>query len=277
MSRPTIGDVIREHWEHIYDSRSARGTEAREKISDVRDQLLGMGFTHWQQMRVFSKALRQPLSRAEFDEGMRETRGLPLPDHFFQPPPRGHRAKRFFGVKSPAQGLKVIKHPDITANWEKSLRWKPTQRTAVLLPCAATKPFPDAPSHKAGYLEAIGNKKVDLFVVSEPLGIIPYSWSRKWPNDAYDFPPEHLRGAAFDLLAQRMGKWFDRVGKKYDKIYLALPAHHSRLIKAAIGDRKVPTVDVGIGACLKSNKCATGEYRSTTHAYRGFLKGRLRT
>jgi 7-cyano-7-deazaguanine synthase in queuosine biosynthesis len=191
--------------------------------------------------------------------------------------PKGRQNKRFFGVTSPAQGLKVIKHPDITANWEKSLRWKPTEKTAVLLPCAATKPFPDAPSHKAGYLDAVGNKKVDLFVVSEPLGIVPYSWSRKWPNNAYDFPPEHLQGAAFDLLAERMGKWFDRVGKKYDKIYLALPRHHARLIKTAIGDRKVPTVDVGIGACLKAKKCATGEYRSTTHAYRGFLKGRLRT
>ena len=190
--------------------------------------------------------------------------------------PEGRKNKRFFGVTSPAQGLKVIKHPDITSNWEKSLRWKPTEKTAVLLPCAATKPFPDAPSHKAGYLDAIGNKKVDLFVVSEPLGIVPYSWSRKWPNNAYDFPPEHLQGAAFDLLAERMGKWFDRVGKKYDKIYLALPRHHARLIKTAIGDRKVPTVDVGIGACLKAKKCATGEYRSTTHAYRGFLKGRVR-
>ncbi|MAG24527.1 hypothetical protein CMI47_03010 [Candidatus Pacearchaeota archaeon] len=188
----------------------------------------------------------------------------------------GRLNKRFFGVTSPAQGLKVIKDSAITENWRKSLRWKPKHKTAVLLPCAATKPFPDAPSHKAGYLDAIGNKKVDLFVVSEPLGIVPYSWSRTWPNDSYDFPPEHLQGAAFDLLAERMGKWFDSVGKKYDRIYLALPAHHSRLIRAAMKGKKLPVVDVGISACLKADKCAPGEYRSTTHAYREYLRGKVR-
>lgn len=193
-------------------------------------------------------------------------------------PPRGtgHRSQRFFRVTSPAQGLKVIKDPAITANWRKSLAWRPKHRTAVLVPCAATKPFPEAPSHKSGYLKGIGAKKVDVWVVSEPLGIIPYSWSRKWPNDSYDFPPEHLQGAAYELLAERMGEWFDRVAPKYEKIYLALPRHHARLIQSAIGDRAVEGIDVGIGACLKANKCATGEYRATTHAYRDFLKGKLR-
>jgi hypothetical protein len=182
-----------------------------------------------------------------------------------------------FVVRSPAEGLKVIKHPDITANFDKALKRTPKNKVAVLVPCAATKPFPDAPSHKSGYLAALAGKKIDKHVVSEPLGIVPYEWSRTYPNDSYDFPPPHLTGAAFDELARRIGRWFKTVGPKYDRIYLALPAHHSRLVKAALGGKTPKNVTwAGQRQCLDSGSCATGEYRATTHAYRGFLKAKVR-
>ncbi len=185
--------------------------------------------------------------------------------------------KPAFVVRSPAQGLKVINHPDIVANFDKALKRAPKHKVAVLVPCAATKPFPDAPSHKSGYLAALAGKKVDKHVVSEPLGVVPYEWSRKYPNDSYDFPPEYLKGSPFDALAKRIGKWFDVVGKKYDRIYCALPAHHSRLVKAALKGKKTSHITwVGQRQCLDTNVCATGEYRATTHSYRGFLKKNVR-
>ena len=185
--------------------------------------------------------------------------------------------KPAFVVRSPAQGLKVINHPDIAANFDRALKRTPKHSVAVLVPCAATKPFPDAPSHKSGYLDALAGKKVDKHVVSEPLGVVPYEWSRKYPNDSYDFPPEYLKDAAFDALAKRIGKWFDVVGKKYDRIYCALPAHHSRLVKAALRGKKTSHITwVGQRQCLDKNVCAEGEYRATTHSYRGFLKKNVR-
>jgi GNAT superfamily N-acetyltransferase len=181
---------------------------------------------------------------------------------------------RRFDVRSPAQGLRAIKHPVITRNFEKALRVKPKRRKAVLVPCAGTKPFPDAPSHKHGYLKGLEGKKLDIYVVSEPLGIVPYEWSRKYPQESYDFPPAHLRGEGRALLVDRIADWFER-GPRYEKVYLALPAHHRRLVLDALGQFDSPPVkikDVGLGACLESGTCPPGHFRPTSEAYRGFLR-----
>lgn len=182
-----------------------------------------------------------------------------------------------FRVRSPKQGLKTIKHADITKNFEKALRFKPKHRRAVLVPCAQTKPFPDAPSHRDGYLKALKGKKVDVFVVSEPLGVVPYAWSREYPNAHYDFPPHHLRGQAHDLLARRVAQWLDVVGRKYDQITLALPAHHMDLVEEAldrVGDDPTVLVYAGITDCLDRGACPPGHYRPTSQAYRKFLRAR---
>lgn len=193
-----------------------------------------------------------------------------------EPRGRGNKTPKFV-VRSPAQGLKVIRHPDIAANFDKALKRAPKNKVAVLVPCAQTKPFPEAPSHKSGYLDALKGKKVDKYVVSEPLGVVPYEWSRSYPNADYDFPPSHLTGAAFDELAKRIRRWFQKVAPKYDRIYLALPGHHSKLVRAALKGVTVTNVTwVGQRQCLDTNACETGEYRATTHAYRAFLKGKVK-
>ena len=182
-----------------------------------------------------------------------------------------------FLVKSPAQGLKTIQHPEITANFKKALRWKPKHKEAVLVPCAGTKPFPESPSHKSGYLKALEDKQADLWVVSEPLGVVPYEWSYDFPQADYDFPPQFLTGPGHDLLAERIATWIEKVGSKYKRVTLALPGHHMKLVKKALAmAKKKPKkiVYAGIGDCLDSGACPEGHYRSTTNAYRGFLKRR---
>ena len=182
-----------------------------------------------------------------------------------------------FLVRSPAKGLQVIKHPEITRNFEAALRWKPKHRKAVLVPCAGTKPFPDSPSHAHGYLPALEGKQADLWVVSEPLGVVPYEWSRREPQTSYDFPPQFLRGKAHAVLAARIARWFKQVGTKYDTVVLALPGHHMRLVDTALGllEREpARIVRAGIGECLDDGACPTGHYRATTESYRGFLKAR---
>ena len=106
----------------------------------------------------------------------------------------GSPNKPSFVVDSVGQGVKVLNHPDIVKNFKKSLRVRKKHRKAVLIPCASTKPFPQSPSHKHGYLKALKGKDVDIYVVSEPLGIVPYSWSNTYPNNDYDFPPKFVQG-----------------------------------------------------------------------------------
>lgn len=186
----------------------------------------------------------------------------------------------YFRVRSPRQGLRAIKHPLIVKNRKKAHRFKPKHKKAVLVPCAGTKPFPEAPSHKHGYLKGLKGKKLDLFVVSEPLGIVPYAWSREYPQTGYDFPPKHLRGAARAELVDRIGDWFCLVAPKYQEVYLALPGHHLRLVNDALARfDPVPTkiTDVGLGACLEDGSCPTGHVRPTTKSYRSYLKRRVRS
>ncbi|MAG24174.1 hypothetical protein CMI47_01215 [Candidatus Pacearchaeota archaeon] len=187
----------------------------------------------------------------------------------------GSRSKRFFQVNSPTQGLKVIKDKAITDNWKKSLRVRRKNPVAVLLPCAGTKPFPEAPSHKHGYLEALDGLDVDLYVVSEPLGVVPYAWSRTWPNDSYDFPPKHLKGEGRDLLVERIGEWLDKVGTKYQTVISALPIHHRKLVTAANdGDLKI--VDASMTAC-RNGSCSDRSFRATSDEYKKWLRRKVQS
>lgn len=183
--------------------------------------------------------------------------------------------QQHFLVRSPAQGLRVIQHPAIVENFAKALRVRPKHANAVLVPCAGTKPFPEAPSHKSGYLPALEGKRADVWVVSEPLGVVPYAWSRTWPNDAYDFPPKYLRGPAREALVARIGEWLDKVAPKYEHVYLALPGHHRRLLDEALAGRDLKIRDAGHGACIESGACPAGHGRATSHAYRGYLQRRI--
>jgi hypothetical protein len=188
----------------------------------------------------------------------------------FIPSPPGS-ANQFFQVNSPAEGLDTMNHPDIMKNWKKSLRVKPKHKTAVLVPCAGTKPFPESPSHKHGYLEALEGKNVDVYIVSEPLGIVPYNWSRTYPNDSYDFPPKHVKGQTRDELVRRFAEWYNKVGTKYKKIYKALPGHHLSLVN----DAGIPGVDASISACRDSD-CSSNIFRATSGQYVDFLRNIIR-
>ena len=175
-----------------------------------------------------------------------------------------------FDVDSVSEGVKVLNHPDIVKNFKKSLRVKPKHRRAVLIPCASTKPFPQAPSHKHGYLKALKGKNVDIYVVSEPLGIVPYNWSRRYPNQNYDFPPKYLQGESRDILVDRFSQWYNTIGKKYQDLYLALPGHHFSLVE----DAGIPGVDLSISAC-RDDACSDRIFRATAQEYIDFLRNNI--
>jgi len=185
-----------------------------------------------------------------------------------------------WNVRSARQGLNAIQHPDITKNYRAALRFKPKHKLAVLLPCAQTKPFTSAPSYTGGYLQALEGKAADLWVVSEPLGVVPLSWAEKYPNYDYDFPPRYLTGEAREALTDRVAQWFKTVGAKYDKVVIALPGHHARLAEDALdllGYAPTSLSWAGIGDCLDNGACPPGHYRATSKSYKKYLRGRVRS
>jgi len=179
-----------------------------------------------------------------------------------------------FVVRSAEAGRKLIAGPVYTKNYERALQARPRHRVAVLVPCAAGKPFSTAPSHRFGYLPALQGAAVDVYVVAEPLGIVPWAWENVWPNNVYDFPPRYLTGAGRELLVRRIGAWFTKVGARYDKIVLALPRHHGRLIRDATLGLDVELVDASISACRATQACGLGVHRATTTDYRRYLRRR---
>ena len=182
------------------------------------------------------------------------------------------KPKKKLIVRSQKDAVRVLKNRDIVKNWNKSLRVKPRHKGAVLLPCSATKPFHTSPSHK-GYIKALQGKNIDAYIVSEPLGIIPYSWGDTYPNNAYDFPPKYLKGEARDILIDRFARWFEKVAPKYKRIYAPLPAHHGKLIDIASGD--IPVIDLSISR-YRDETGDTKTFRATGHGYVRWLRKKIR-
>lgn len=179
-------------------------------------------------------------------------------------------------MRTPADGIRALRHPAVTKQHKRALKWKPKHRHAVLVPCSQQKPYFESPSHKHGYLPALEGKPVDIFVVSEPMGVIPYAWADEYPNESYEFAPKHVRGKTRDLLVERLRDWMEKVGPKYEKIYLALPLHHMGLVKEAAAGLDLPFVDVSISSCRARPSCPTTAFRATSRHYRDYLRRRVR-
>ena len=185
-------------------------------------------------------------------------------------------SNKHFTVTSPAQGLKAIEHQVFRSNHQKSLKVRPSSSTAVLIPCAGTKPFTEAPSHKHGYLPALQGLDVDTYVVAEPLGVVPQAWSEQYPNYAYDFPPAMLKGQARAALVERIAEWMRKVGSKYDRIVAALPQHHMGLVLDANKTVGLELTDASIGAC-RDSVCSQRSFRATSPEYRKWLRSRVQS
>jgi hypothetical protein len=182
-------------------------------------------------------------------------------------------------VKGVDSAKRAMAHPDVVAQHEKSLRWKRKNSVAVLVPCASTKPYRESPSHRLTYLPALEGKKVDVWVVSEPMGVFPYQWSDKYPNDAYEFAPKFVRGEVREQLVERVRAWLERHGKKYKRVFLALPGHHMAIVCDAAN--KEPKLggnlyDASVTACKQQGCCPANYDQVTTHAYRDYLRASIR-
>jgi len=136
--------------------------------------------------------------------------------------------------------------------FEKSLKWVPRNDVAVFIPCSAWKPYPYSQSHKYGYLKALrpALEKIDLFVVSEPMGIVPYCYSDEYPVDRYDYDPNRffigklrkpLVRKALEIFTDRLAMWIKKYHNKYKKRILILPkSWHLKVFKKALRKLGVP-------------------------------------
>ena len=150
-------------------------------------------------------------------------------------------------VDSFDNGLKIWNHPDVLAFYkEKSMTWIPENSTAVFLPCSAHKPYVYSQSHRRGYLKALEPylEDIDLFVVSEPMGVVPYCYSDTYPVTSYDYDPysffiNHMSNLkaqkSREIFVERVSKWLTKYHPKYRKKILILPkSWHLKIFKKAV-------------------------------------------
>ena len=150
-------------------------------------------------------------------------------------------------VNSFEDGVKIWNHKDVTYFYqERAMKWQPKYDTAVFLPCSAHKPYPYSPSHKKGYLRALRPilKQTDIFVVSEPMIIVPYCFSDEYPVHSYDYNPykffigklsNPLVRKSREIFVDRLAQWISKYHNKYIKRILILPSSwHLKIFKSAL-------------------------------------------
>lgn len=145
------------------------------------------------------------------------------------------------------EGVAIWDNKDVkTFFFQKSMNWQPKNKIAVFLPCAAGKPYPYSDSHRNGYLKALLPylDRIDLFVVSEPMGIVPYCYSNEFPADSYDYDPyeffigklgEPLVKKALEIFTSRLAFWIKKFHESYRLRILILPkSWHLKVFKRAL-------------------------------------------
>jgi len=138
-------------------------------------------------------------------------------------------------VKTFEDGLRIWNDVDILNFFEnKAMKWQPKHDVAIFIPCSAWKPYFYSMSHKNGYLKVLISyiDVIDLFVVSEPMAIVPYCYSDEYPVKNYDYNPNQffigklsnpLVRQALNIFIERLSRWISKYHKQYSKRILILP------------------------------------------------------
>lgn len=150
-------------------------------------------------------------------------------------------------VTSFEEGVEIWDHPDVLKFFrEKSMKWEPQNETTVFLPCSAHKPYFYSQSHYNGYLPVLLPylDEIDILVISEPMGVVPYCYTNEYPVDSYDYnPKEYFIGnlrrplvkKARRKFVERIAESLNKYNEKYEKKILILPANwHLKIVKKAI-------------------------------------------
>ena len=150
------------------------------------------------------------------------------------------------------EGVKIWDNEDVKSFFFlKSMNWQPRNEIAVFLPCSASKPYPYSDSHRDGYLKALLPyfDRIDLLVVSEPMGIVPYSYSDEYPVDSYDYNPykffigkrdDPLVEKALQIFTSRLALWIEKFHESYELRILALPkSWHLKVFERSLSKVKI--------------------------------------
>ena len=82
--------------------------------------------------------------------------------------------------------------------------------------------------------------------------------------------------SAVDLLVERIRGWLEGPGAHYERILLALPGHHGKLVRDAAEGLSLPMEDLSISACRSGTSCGSNVHRATSEQYRRWLRRKVK-
>jgi len=150
-------------------------------------------------------------------------------------------------VRSPEDGVNIWSHKDVVSYYnDRAMTTNPESRIAVFLPCAGPKPYCISVSHKT-YLYALRDwlDHMDIYVLSEPMTIVPYQLSDEYPAANYDYNPKYETEASKEIFVSRLSSWLTKFLPAYERkvmIYRNSGAgtHYREILASSIDACKSP-------------------------------------
>jgi len=153
-------------------------------------------------------------------------------------------AKPDLTVHSPEDGIAIWNHRDVLSFFTNTaLKVTPQSQIAIFLPCAVEKPYCVSQSHRT-YFYAMRDllDDLDLYVLSEPMTIVPYQHCDEYPVACYDFPPKPtiLTDTSDKIFRSRLSTWLGIFLPHYEQriiIYRDSSAgmHYKEIFTGSVG------------------------------------------
>jgi len=122
-------------------------------------------------------------------------------------------------VRTPQDGVTIWNHKDVESFFnDRVMKWKPQSGVAAFLPCAVEKPYCISRSHKT-YLYALREwiDGLDVYVLSEPMTVVPYELCDEYPAANYDYDPRLETEASKEIFASRLSPWLSEFLPHYER------------------------------------------------------------
>ncbi len=122
---------------------------------------------------------------------------------------------------------------------------------ALILPCSGIKPYRASATHRladAIIKKSNLDKYIQIYVLSEPMIIVPRELDIYYPFANYDYPPKELDKVYREKFIEILAKVLPKLSK-HRKIVAVLPKHHKSIllesIKRCCHDINLDVVDYG--------------------------------
>ncbi len=132
----------------------------------------------------------------------------------------------------------IFEHPHVKL-WHRFLieRFRPEKRRyCLLLPCTSIKPYRLSATHRVAEarLEALGiSTETSVYVVSEPMALVPRELDVYYPFANYEYPPEELTYVYRRKLVKIISQVLKKIVEAHRRIVAVLPRHHLSIVMEA--------------------------------------------